>query len=243
VDDGEVTAFGRNGQVFKLHYLMVMSLRSAMSNGLWYIDGEVAKADDRHSYFFAFDMPVAGDLITPQTPFAQRLQALEHVAKLAQWDDHAPLGVLHYARTPQEKVDLVTRLKANHAEGVILRNLNGQYHEAIRSTDCLKFKFVLEADCVVSDIGAGGKNNIVLSVYRDGKLVEVGKCTALAGDASAIKKDDVVTVRYLYVSEDGRLVQPTYPLIRVDKSPEECLFNQLVPASREVLRWPAQSTT
>lgn len=80
-----------------------------------------------------------------------------------------------------------------------------------------------------------GKQNLRLAVYRDGKKVDVGDCTARAGDGLAIKKGDVVEVRYLYVGANGRLYQPTFPKIRDDKAPHECTWDQLVHVQKGVL--------
>lgn len=234
--DGKVTAYGRDGQVFKLGNQMDQTFAAAMPNGRWLIDGELARTEGRYYVFFAFDLPVAGNLISPTSPFGERLQALEHLSKLAKWESHGPLGVLHYAKDEQAKASLVIQLKLHNAEGVILRKVSGVYKEAIESREYLKYKFTLDADCVVREVGAEGKHNIVLAVYRDGKLTDVGKCTAMAGDGASIQVNDVVTVRYSHLSDDGRLVHPTYPLIRKDKQPEECGWEQLVPADRRVFR-------
>lgn len=238
LQDGKITTYGRDGQVFKMGSRIDQAFVNSLPTGRWLIDGELAKSDDSHYVFFAFDMPVAGDLISPTTPFVERLHALEHLSKLAKWEDHGSLGVLRYAKNEDAKTDLVVRLKAQNAEGVVLRKLGGVYREAVESRECLKYKFTLDADCIVREVGADGRHNIVLAVYRNGILTDVGKCTAMAGDGGSIKENDVVTVRYSHLSDEGRLVHPTYPLIRRDKLPEECSFDQLVPASRKVLTEP-----
>lgn len=236
VRDGKAVLYNRHGEVTAApgRHNFAASLASSFKKGHWILDGEMLRMADNTYRLFVFDLPVVGDVVTPETPFGERLLALDKVADLCNWGVGALVSTLVYERTTEEKLRLVKRLLGHRAEGVIARALDAPYEEGERSRSSLKFKFVRTADCIVVDKGRKGRRNLTLAVYRDGRQVEVGECTALAGDGSAAEIGDVVQVNYLSVSDKGRLVQPTKPILRIDKFPEDCNFDQLVPLSREV---------
>lgn len=93
----------------------------------------------------------------------------------------------------------------------------------------VKHKFIKDVDCYVMDVGMDGKKNFELGMYdpEEKDFVSVGRCSALTGDGPRVKVGDVVKVQTLYSTKDGRLFHPTFPKIRTDKLPEECVTEQL----------------
>jgi ATP-dependent DNA ligase len=236
VTDGDVTVWSRNGTTTTFPTRIRDALKSSLAKGHFMIDGELLNAgDEKEQKFFAFDMPVAGNLIGLDTPFKDRLAALEQLSTLCGWPESKVLATLSYASTTDEKSRLIRRLYSNRAEGVIARHVNGVYKSGRRCDTLLKAKFVKDADVVVLAKNTAGKDNITVGVYKDGRMVEVGRCTALVGDGPACNVGEVVQLDYLYLGPHGRLVQPTNPRLRIDKSPQECDWDQLVPTDKAVL--------
>lgn len=191
------------------------------------IDGELLDG-----VFHAFDLPSVtfnGDtLISPLTPYQERYDLLANV--IERWQP-AGKGVrlVPNAVTTAEKIALLEWAERESREGVMFKRTSGRYRPGVRSPDCLKWKFIDDADCVVIDVGFGGRSNLVLGAYRrkgDPKPVEIGHCTALAGNGHLAKPGDVVTVQYAHFSKGERLVQPTRPRIRTDKAAVDCTFDQ-----------------
>ena len=81
---------------------------------------------------------------------------------------------------------------------------------------------------MVIDRGINGKDNLLLGVYRDGEMVEVGKVSALTGDGPRVSIGDVVTVKVLYASAAGKLYLPVTPHLRTDKSRTDCGYEQII---------------
>jgi len=131
------------------------------------------------------------------------------------------VGPITYPETYEGNVstlEWIERLRYDNREGVVL-------HE---DTRVYKYKFVKQVDCFVTGVGLDGKNNLSLSVYNDeGKEVNVGRISALTGDGKHVTMGDVVQVNCLYATKSLRLYQPTKPIIRKDKLPQECGIQQL----------------
>lgn len=223
VEDHNVTFYNRKGDRTQVTG-PVAKLFGELSQGPWVFDGELCK-----ERFHVFDLPIAGEVITPRTPFETRRQALE--LAFEHWSpDQRFINLVSTKKTPHDKLALYERAKAEGAEGVMLKDKAGIYLSGKRYSRMRKCKFVHDVDCVVIATGLDGKANMSLGLYNyKGELVSVGECTALAGDGAKIAPGDVVCVKYLYAVDPRkpRLYQPTYPKIRVDKSALECTINQL----------------
>lgn len=188
----------------------------------WIFDGELCE-----NKYYLFDLIQAAGLVTPQHPFWERRRVLEEF--YSRWNPGSAIVLLPSYTDQADKANLAMTVKRNRGEGLMFKRLDAPYVPNSRSSAMLKVKFRKDVDCVVTEIGRDGKNNMVLSVYRDGELVEVGDCTALAGDGKRVAVGDVVCVKIMNVSKDFRLYQPTYPKIRTDKEASECLWEQLPP--------------
>jgi ATP-dependent DNA ligase len=76
---------------------------------------------------------------------------------------------------------------------------------------------------------------MVLGLYKDGKLVEVGKVAS--GLTDAMRKDmsenpdnyigHVVEVEAMSTTKDGALRHPVFVRMRDDKIPEDCRYEEV----------------
>lgn len=242
VTDGQVQFLNRQG--IAKQTMVTPALRAEFERfhiGEWCFDGEMVDGT-----YWLFDMPRAGEHVSPDDPLAIRLSVLDGLVEQGIFNDSPVLRVLPRAETTEDKIALRDRVRDSGGEGLMLKNLNGRYDCGMRSRHLLKYKFVHTVDCVVLAVDSNGKENLTLGLFKPGhsKPVEVGDCTGRSGDGSAafkvgVQPDysdyDVAEVKYLYMGAGGRLYQPTYPLKRDDKAPEECTWDQVVHVQKGVL--------
>ena len=216
--DGEVTGINRRG----VPTLVTNRITEAFQyfDGTWALDGELVKG-----VFWVFVLPRALSSVTPRTPYGERRAILEELWPNLLLPDCVRL--LPSFTDEVEKLELVQKLRAANCEGVMLKDGNAPYPAGLRTRSTRKFKFIKDVDCIVIGTNIEGKSNMALGLMTDdGDIVEVATITALAGDGMR-RVGEVVTVKCLYVSDDNRLVQPTLPKWRQDKTPDECSFSQL----------------
>ena len=224
VDGDDVRFYASNGEPLKhaTSMLHVKRLKAALPAGEYSLDGELLWTGD----YWAFDMPGHNGT------FAQRRAALEEF--FATTDVSDPVRLLPQARTLEEKVGLFKQVYAQGGEGVVLKHLGKSYELDRRVNHQLKLKFTKTVDCVISARNVRGKENAELELYdTDGQPVAIGGCSMIGKPAAQI--GDVVEVKYLYSTEDGRIYQPTLLRIRTDKRKHECTTDQLTPVNKEVL--------
>ena len=126
------------------------------------------------------------------------------------------------AITTQEKIDLLSEVRDCGYEGIVLKRLDARY-SAGRSTSWLKVKITATADLMMVQRDA---TSCTLMGMKDGHLTEFGRAAIYPNVSDQMVNGLLVEVRYLYVSEAGRLVQPRILNIRTDKS-EITNFNEL----------------
>lgn len=186
----------------------------------WVFDGEYLDG-----CYYVFDLIEAGGMPSDAST-ETRLLILERF-----WDLWSPRSgavvLIPTAKDSGSKARLVESVKDLGGEGVMFRHRDATYLPGKRSSLLLKVKFRNEVDCVVVQVGVDGKANLKLGLFDGVAFVEVGECTALAGDGPDCEQGDVVTVLCHGASSSGRLVQPTLPKIRTDKNPFDCLVSQL----------------
>jgi hypothetical protein len=171
--------------------------------------------------------------VEPSTPFVTRRRHLQFIYHRILKSDNVRL--IPQARTEDEKRSLVQVAKDNALEGVMLKRKDSLYNCAGFCSGILKAKFVKTADCVVIERNTKGHQNASLGVYdTNGNMVYVGNVSMLGkGDAAV---GDVLEVKYLYATDDNILYQPRVMKRRDDKVATDCLLNQLVKTSKEVVR-------
>jgi ATP-dependent DNA ligase/DNA-binding MarR family transcriptional regulator len=225
VDNGRVTPLNRKGDRYS-NPLPSKVLRQFQGlPGRWCFDGELLDE------LWLFDLPVAGDAVTPSMPYEFRLSVLERF--FASWRPDPVVRLLPTARTQWAKRSLIDQVLSSRHEGIIFRDLDAPYTSGKRSLRMVKAKVVKTIDCVVTGVHVDGKNNCHVSLFENGQLVEVGSC-AMLGKPDVIV-GDVVEVKYLYADTARRLVQSAFLRVRDDKAPTECTIDQLVFTNRSVI--------
>lgn len=227
VVSGTVSVLNRQGQpkVKNVSSAMLAPFNN-LTEGRWVFDGEVVGRT-----LWLFDMLAAGDFHDESAPFMVRYDNLQTVLDvLNPPEEHVQL--LGVAKTSDEKNALHLSALEDGKEGIILRDCKGEYEPGKRSTLLIKHKFLNEADCIVSEVGVGGKESVSLVVYdKDGKTVQVGSASTI-GKTPTPKVGDVWEVRFLYVVEPNhpKMVQPRLMRIRKDKTADECFIEQFASA-------------
>ena len=182
------------------------------------VDGELMQTGE----LWLFDITaVAGHDLTG-VAFTDRRELLDQLDGL--FDN---VHVLPSARGFVAKSVLWASVQESNGEGVIVKRLDGRYRNASgRTRDVLKIKVTRTVDCVVTGFGSG-TDSCVLSLVRDGDLVEVGKVSLIGKPEVAI--GDRVEIRFLYVidGDSPRLYQGRLVRMRPDKTAAECDWAQL----------------
>lgn len=217
--EGKVYGVNRRGSLVTVPAKIAEPFRHM--EGSWAFDGELIS-----NRYYIFDMPRALDLVGLDTPHSTRRKALEDLFPKVGFPDCVQL-LPSYSDT-EDKLVLAQRLLESNREGVVLKRASSSYVPGKRTSDWLKLKFTKDIDCIVVDKGVDGKSNLALGLMReDGVVKEIAHASALTGDGMSVGVGDVVTVQFLYVSDDDHLVQPTKPRLRADKKPSECGWDQL----------------
>lgn len=128
---------------------------------------------------------------------------------------------------PSDKLRVFEELKANHSEGVVLKENGAPYSPGRPNSGGpqLKFKFVESASFVVTGINA--RRSVSLGLYDGDTLVPAGNVT-IPPNHRIPETGEVCEVRYLYAfKESGSIYQPVYIGRRDDIPPSECVVEQL----------------
>lgn len=227
VIDGVVSVLNRSGQpkVKNVGEAHLAPFR-VLTAGRWAFDGEVVGRK-----LWLFDMPAAGLFHDEVVPFSKRYDTLTVTLRALGIDaDDEHIGLVKTTSGTEAKKALLAESEAAGKEGVIFRSTVGSYEHGRRSVNLLKHKFVKEADCVVTAVGVGGKQNIEVGVYNGrGEMQVVGQVTTIGkSDGTGFAVGEVVEVRFLYVTnaEHPRLYQPRIMRKRHDKVAAECSIAQ-----------------
>jgi predicted DNA-binding WGR domain protein len=225
--DGQVSALNRSGQpkVKNVGAAMLEPFRH-LTEGRWVFDGEVV---DRTLWLF--DMPAAGLFHDEQEPFSARYAALCAVLAVLPHDD-AAIQLVATAEKTSEKRSMFTDSFDAGKEGVIFRDVDAHYESGKRSPVLVKHKFLNEADCFVTAVGAKGKESVELGVFDAQDIERVVGNASTIGKTPTPKLGDVWEVRFLYVvsPDHPRMVQPRLVRLRTDKAAAECSIEQFAGA-------------
>jgi len=207
-----------------------------LPEGLW-IDGEFIKGE-----YIVFDVLIdirnpssrhAVVHISPDSPYFRRYEHLRSVLLMA-----SPLKKIKLVKTAHskdEKKKLLAQLRKDKKEGAIFRASHGLYQVGTRSKNLMKLKFWKSVDVIVYNPGRDNKLSVGVCLFQNDKLRHVGAVTMTQRRLDAVAPGDVIEVKYLYMSEDGRLIQPSFLRIRDDKAPHDCTFDQLQPTDKSVI--------
>ena len=219
---------GRNGTP----YTKAIPKGIAVPDGPWVLDGELVDGT-----YWAFDMLVALPderiLVLPDLVLAERRAMLERfIGKLG----NPLIRLMPQAVGSDAKHELMVRTAREGMEGMVFKRLDMPYRSG-RSDAWVKVKYVMTADVIVSSLRDDGKESAGLSIIRDGRVLEVGRCSLIGRPDLAV--GDVIEVRYLYIVDPAapRLVQPVMvrKRERTEKGPLECDGNELRVTNRSIL--------
>jgi len=222
IQSGIITAYNRNEKLSQHNPMMQEPRWRGNFKGLkgkhLILDGELID-----EVYHVFDLIYLETVVDTQKPHRRRRDVLNHLFDLACFNEHITL--VNTALTYKEKAKLTISCRDQGAEGIMIKNRYAPYVSG-RSEYMLKVKFTKDIDAFVTRAHTDGKVNATLSVYNEyGEEVEIGRCSLIGREH--IETGDVVEVRYLYVSDKMRLVQPRIKHQRFDKTPKDCLINQL----------------
>ena len=155
-----------------------------------------------------FDCLIAGTLIARNAVLKERIEVANACARI--------LGVEipDRARDTSSKVILLDEVIRGGYEGIVLKRLDSPYTNS-RSAFWRKVKITATADLIVRN---RDDTSCTLMGLDEGKLREFGRAAIYPNVSDQMVNGLLVEVRYLYVSDGGRLVQPRIKSIRTDKS-------------------------
>lgn len=234
VRDGNIFGLNKSGQTVKLDARLQSSVKILVeSEGIasLMLDGEW-----EGSGYWVWDLlhySLKGTCVTEETtqsmPYRMRMGIL---VQLLTYADEPRWKLMHYvpsARTLQEKISFLKRMKDENAEGICIKDAEAPYRPG-RNGQHMKFKFELTASVIVGkkEKENGHRSMGLYVVNGSGRLRYVG-------DVGVPDKYDlppmgaVVEVRYLYAhGSDGKLAQAKYfGRVRTDIEAHECTAEQL----------------
>lgn len=222
--DGVLTAYNRHGVEMNVpEWLLTMFMDGTFSKGQWEFDGELV--DGR---YHIFDCLYAAKEMRKK-PFSLRRAKLEQIFDL--WKPADRIHITTIARSSEEKDLLFTALYDNNAEGAVVKKWDEPYRPGKKTM--LKLKFVTDCDVEVMELERDGKPLAITigCVGADGKIVEVSGCKI--PPSVKLSVGDVITVNYLYATDDNKLTQPTFKCVRNDTTADT--VESLKHTSKEVL--------
>jgi predicted DNA-binding WGR domain protein len=227
VNNGDVTVYNRQGQP-KTSNIAAAALDPFrnLTDGHWMFDGEIVGRK-----LWLFDIIAADTHMAADAPYHIRHDILTRIigALAPNPDDVEIVATISGA---DNKNTLLATIVAENREGIIFRNIHSPYQPGRRSTDLIKYKLIREADCVVTAVGTGAKQNATLAVTdHDGTLRTVGSVSTIGKGTIAV--GDIVEVQYLYVVDGNnpRMFQPRILRRRHDKTANDCHINQFANAT------------
>jgi len=141
--------------------------------------------------------------------------------------EHPNIHIVETAFLTGHKIEMLNRLKAEGAEGVVFKHTDAPYIAGRPASggSQLKFKFVETASFIVEKINA--KRSVSLALLSNGRLINAGNVT-IPPNHEIPETGQVVECRYLYAfRESGCIYQPVYLGVREDITADECRTDQL----------------
>lgn len=191
-------------------------------------------------HYCVFDVLAVNGKDTRHLPLRERRALLEVIiARMQETTDAVILVPQH-----QDKDGLFRSMLAAGLEGTVLKSLNQGYGK-----DWVKCKRVADFSVIISGFKAGkGKYEgslgaVAVSVYHEGKLVEVGFASGMTdAERDHIWQHQsqylgkVVDVAAQEITPDGRLRHPRWLRLRDDVAPETCTLTKLVEDAKNARR-------
>jgi hypothetical protein len=164
------------------------------------------------------------------SPLSWKLRHSLLVSLLRDSDSHN-VRILPTYRGTEQKRHLLELVRRDGLEGVVAKRYEGGYPKG-RTLSWRKAKLYGTGSAVVMVVGVDGKENVLLGAVTGDPIKIVPVCHA-ATRGQTYRVGDVVQVRYLYMSNGNRLVQPV--LLGVsDVSWEDCGLDQFRRVNKDV---------
>jgi bifunctional non-homologous end joining protein LigD len=218
IDGDTITGTNRNGLTVPISERLEQAIRATiaaaipMHTGRTVLDGE----DLGDAGYAVFDLLELQGACVRQRAYYHRLASLDHLLARA---DRFIISA-QTMRTEGGKRDLLKRLRAANAEGIVFKDVAAPWSAGRPASGgpALKLKFVATATVAVGP-SREGKRSVEMRVRGgDGALVPVGNCT-IPANADIPPQGAHIEVRYLYRSgPNGALFQPSFLRLRGDKS-------------------------
>jgi bifunctional non-homologous end joining protein LigD len=162
--------------------------------------------------------------------YSRRLEILETIFSGFR-NKSRSLQIISTFRNTSEKKKLLTDLKKDNAEGIVLKEINSHYQPGRPNSkgNHRKFKFVESLSAVVTKIN--DKRSVGVGVYSseeaNSELTGIGNVT-IPINHELPNEGDIVEIRYLYaIPASNALYQPVYLGKRNDLVKEDCSIEQL----------------
>lgn len=220
--DGEIVAFvevgGKRMQDWgKAQSVMGSSVKRAasMADTLTYV---------------AFDLLAFNGVDIRALPLHKRRDALERAL--------APSDHVEVIERIDPTEDNYDRLVSDGFEGAMVKQIESRYSSGARGRGWFKLKATDEVDVVIMGFqpGQDGFSNmigaIIFGQYRDGVLVERGKCSGMTMKVRQDMTDNpdkyigtAISVAHMGVMESGKFRHPQFKRLRDDKPSDECIWS------------------
>lgn len=183
--------------------------------------------------FVAFDVLSYNGIDIRQLPFWKRRQALERIIVSS---DFNHIEIIDQIEPTEENYD---NLVLDGFEGAMIKRLNSRYSSGYRGQGWFKLKATDEVDVVITGFQAGQDGfsgmigAIIFSQYRDGVLVERGKCSGMKMKLRQEMTENpesyigtAISVAHMGIMESGKLRHPQFKRLRDDKPATECEWSE-----------------
>ena len=208
--DGQIEGWNRQGQPTSVHPALASRLRP-IDIEEFVLDGEWEQSGN----YCCWDLLQVQDRDLRGMEYSQRLISLV-------WSFVPTLDVLPSATSIEKKHELLSRLREQRAEGVVIKDSKAPYRPG-RAGQHYKLKFQKTATARVRE--ADPVRDRVSIEMLDGNVWR--EVCGLKVPNGTLRTGQFVEVRYLYGTPEKRLVQPCFLRIREDVADSDCALGQV----------------
>ena len=169
--------------------------------------------------YFVFDILRYEGKDLKEQPYTMRLKILY---SLNFGDEIVPVKTFF---TISEKQEYFDEFKESACEGVVFKEIDGEYKAGREGSTAYKYKFYKTATVKIISISKG-KRSVQMGVKAGSEFVEVGSVT-IPPNKEVPEVGEFAEVRYLYAYKGGSLFQPTYLFPRKDVDENDSIIDQL----------------
>ena len=214
-----VTAYNRSGLACGISPLVLQHAQTLQrSVQSFAVDGEMIGET-----YYVFELLELAGTDYREHSYETRKKILKRLIELAPELTTFVYG--YVAWTIEQKRELLTRMYAAGAEGLVFRQVAALYRTGRQPRE-FKLKFWESATCIVSELNPT-KSSVSIQLYNEAnELVDVGHCT-VDYRKKGLSVGDLVEIKYLYFNQGGSLYQTSYLGKRDDIPVTDCNLSQL----------------